>query len=199
MHRVGFVTFAGFGSMGLAGLSAFETANLTNGERVYEITLLSETGGLVPCSTGFSVMTEPFTDTVFDTLIVGATPRLDDPMLGVVAFIRQSLKTARRVAGPCTGAFLLAAAGAVDELATAAALSPRQFSRAFRAETGQSPARAIEHLRVEAARVLIEQGRHAVDAIAEQAGFGNRERMRRAFLRTIGQPPQTLRRNSRAM
>jgi transcriptional regulator GlxA family with amidase domain len=87
----------------------------------------------------------------------------------------------------------------VDELATAAALSPRQFSRAFRAETGQSPARAIEHLRVEAARVLIEQGRHAVDAIAEQAGFGNRERMRRAFLRTIGQPPQTLRRNSRAM
>ena len=114
MHRVGFVTFAGFGSMGLAGLSAFETANLTNGERVYEITLLSETGGLVPCSTGFSVMTEPFTDTVFDTLIVGATPRLDDPMLGVVAFIRQSLKTARRVAGPCTGAFLLAAAGALD-------------------------------------------------------------------------------------
>ncbi len=87
----------------------------------------------------------------------------------------------------------------VDELATAAALSPRQFSRAFRAETGQSPARAIEHLRVEAARVLIEQGRHAVDAIAEQAGFGNRERMRRAFLRTIGQPPQTLRRNSGAM
>ena len=68
MHRVGFVTFAGFGAMGLAGLSAFETANLTSGERVYEITLLSETGGLVPCSTGFSVMTEPFNDTVFDTL-----------------------------------------------------------------------------------------------------------------------------------
>src|ERR1700688_3752905 len=92
MHRVGFVTFAGFGAMGLAGLSPFETANLTNGERVYEITLLSETGGPVPCSTGFSVLTEPFNDTVFDTLIVGATPHLDDPMLGVVAFIRQSLK-----------------------------------------------------------------------------------------------------------
>ena len=51
---------------------SFEIANLTNGERVYEITLLSETGGLVPCSTGFSVMTEPFGDAVFDTLIVGA-------------------------------------------------------------------------------------------------------------------------------
>jgi transcriptional regulator GlxA family with amidase domain len=44
--------------------------------------------------------------------------------------------------------------------------------------------------------VLIEQGRHTVDAIAEETGFGNRERMRRAFLRTIGQPPQTIRRNS---
>src|SRR5271170_3219319 len=115
MHRVGFVTFAGFGAMGLAGLSAFETANLTNGERVYEITLLSETGGLVRCSTGFSVMTEPFGDTVFDTLIVGAMPPcFDEPMPNVVAFIRQSLKTARRIAGPCTGAFLLAAAGALN-------------------------------------------------------------------------------------
>jgi transcriptional regulator GlxA family with amidase domain len=86
----------------------------------------------------------------------------------------------------------------VHALVTAAALSPRQFSRAFRAETGQSPARAVEHLRVEAARVLIEQGRHTLDAIAEETGFGNRERMRRAFLRTIGQPPQTIRRNSKA-
>jgi transcriptional regulator GlxA family with amidase domain len=311
MHRVGFVTFANFGAMGLAALSAFEHANLTNGERVYEVTLLSETGGLVPCSSGFSVMTEPFGDAAFDTVIVGASTRLEEPMPNVVAFIRQSMKTARRIAGTCTGAFLLAAAGAlngrratthwlfarelaarypeltldadrifivdgpiwtsagvtacidlalamvekdlgaeiartvarkmvvyhrraggqsqfstllelepksdriqrvldyaarnlkktlsVDELATAAALSPRQFSRAFRAETSQSPARAVEHLRIEAARVLIEQGRHTVDAIAEETGFGNRERMRRAFLRTVGQPPQTVRRNSRAM
>jgi transcriptional regulator GlxA family with amidase domain len=311
MHRVGFVTFANFGAMGLAALSAFEHANLTNGERVYEVTLLSETGGLVPCSPGFSVMTEPFGDAAFDTVIVGASTRLEEPMPNVVAFIRQSMKTARRIAGTCTGAFLLAAAGAlngrratthwlfarelaarypeltldadrifivdgpiwtsagvtacidlalamvekdlgaemartvarkmvvyhrraggqsqfstllelepksdriqrvldyaarnlkktlsVDELATAAALSPRQFSRAFRAETSQSPARAVEQLRVEAARVLIEQGRHTVDAIAEETGFGNRERMRRAFLRTVGQPPQTVRRNSRAV
>jgi transcriptional regulator GlxA family with amidase domain len=86
----------------------------------------------------------------------------------------------------------------VEELANAAALSPRQFSRAFRAETGQSPAKAVERLRVEAARVLIEQGRLTLDAIAMETGFRDRERMRRSFLRTLGQAPQTVRRNSKA-
>jgi transcriptional regulator GlxA family with amidase domain len=47
--------------------------------------------------------------------------------------------------------------------------------------------------------VLIEQGRHTLNTIAEETGIGNRERMRRAFLRTIGQPPQTIRRNSKAV
>ncbi|MFX8281894.1 helix-turn-helix domain-containing protein, partial [Acinetobacter baumannii] len=50
----------------------------------------------------------------------------------------------------------------VEELAEVARLSPRQFSRAFRAETGQSPAKAIEQLRVEAARELIGDGRHSM-------------------------------------
>ncbi|WP_426438743.1 GlxA family transcriptional regulator [Bradyrhizobium genosp. P] len=85
----------------------------------------------------------------------------------------------------------------VEELAAIARLSPRQFSRAFRAETGQSPAKAIEHLRVEAARELIGDGRHAIDEIANETGFADRERMRRAFLRVL-QPPQTIRRHARA-
>jgi transcriptional regulator GlxA family with amidase domain len=85
----------------------------------------------------------------------------------------------------------------VDELAEAAHLSPRQFSRAFRAETGQSPAKAVEHLRVEAARLMIEQSRHSIDTIATETGFADRERMRRAFLRAFGQPPQVIRRNAR--
>ncbi len=85
----------------------------------------------------------------------------------------------------------------VEELADAAHLSPRQFSRAFRAETGQSPAKAVEHLRVEAARVLIEQSRHSIDEVAAQTGFADPERMRRAFLRAFGQPPQAIRRNAR--
>ena len=85
----------------------------------------------------------------------------------------------------------------VEQLADAAHLSPRQFSRAFHAETGQSPAKALENMRVEAARVMMEQGRHPIDAVANQTGFADRERMRRAFLRAYGQPPQTMRRNAR--
>jgi transcriptional regulator GlxA family with amidase domain len=85
----------------------------------------------------------------------------------------------------------------VEELADVAGLSPRQFSRAFSAETGQSPAKAVEHLRVEAARLLLEKGRLSLDVIADEVGFTDRERMRRAFLRTIGQPPQAVRRFGR--
>lgn len=85
----------------------------------------------------------------------------------------------------------------VPELAEAARLSPRQFSRAFHAETGQSPAKAIENLRVEAARIMMEEGRHPIDAVAQHTGFADRERMRRAFLRAFGQPPQAMQRLAR--
>lgn len=84
----------------------------------------------------------------------------------------------------------------VEELADAAALSPRQFSRAFQAETGQTPAKAVENLRLEAARLMLEQSRHTIDVIAAETGFADRERMRRAFVRAFGQPPAAIRRNS---
>lgn len=87
----------------------------------------------------------------------------------------------------------------VDELAEAAHLSPRQFSRVFHAETGQSPAKAIENLRVEAARVMMERSRHPIDVVADHTGFADRNRMRRAFLRAFGQPPQVIRRNARGL
>jgi len=86
----------------------------------------------------------------------------------------------------------------VGQLAEVAHLSPRQFSRSFRAETGQSPAKAVENLRLEAARLMMEQSRHPIDVIARQTGFADRDRMRRAFLRAFGQPPQAIRRNARA-
>jgi transcriptional regulator GlxA family with amidase domain len=85
----------------------------------------------------------------------------------------------------------------VEQLAAAANLSARQFSRSFRLETGQSPAKAIEHLRVEAARLMMEQGRLSAEAVADETGFADTERMRRAFLRAFGQPPQVIRRNAR--
>jgi transcriptional regulator GlxA family with amidase domain len=84
----------------------------------------------------------------------------------------------------------------VDRLAEAARLSSRQFSRVFREETGQSPAKAIERLRVEAARSMMETGRHPIEVIARSTGFGDRERMRQAFLRAFGQSPQAIQRVS---
>jgi transcriptional regulator GlxA family with amidase domain len=82
----------------------------------------------------------------------------------------------------------------VDALANAACLCPRQFSRLFKEETGQSPAKAIERLRVESARLMMEAGRFSAEEIARKNGFGNRERMRRSFVRAFGQSPQTIQR-----
>ncbi|EOC1316388.1 GlxA family transcriptional regulator [Cronobacter turicensis] len=81
----------------------------------------------------------------------------------------------------------------VDELADVVHLSPRQFSRLFREETGKSPAKAIEGLRLEAARLMIEQSRLSMDAIAREAGFRDRRHMREVFVRGFGVPPQALR------
>jgi transcriptional regulator GlxA family with amidase domain len=86
----------------------------------------------------------------------------------------------------------------VERLAEQAAMSPRNFARAFTAETGTTPAKAVERLRLEAARTAVEAGRAPIDRVAETAGFGDPERMRRAFLRAFGQPPQALRRAARA-
>ena len=56
---------------------------------------------------------------------------------------------------------------------------------------------SVEHLRVEAARERVESGTGQIDHIALDTGFGDPERMRRAFLRAFGQPPQALRRAAR--
>ena len=309
MHRIGFVIFPGFQVMGFAALTVFEVANTMLGGDAYSITMLSETGGLVPSSAGFSVDTKAFGEMEFDTVMIGSGIDLLPVTPGLIEFVRRAALSVRRIAAPCVGAFTLAEAGvlegrratthwffarelqarypaviveedrififdgpvwtsagmtagidlalamvekdhgaevarsaarklvvhhrraggqsqfssllelepksdriqkaliyanghlknelSVEELADVAGLSPRQFSRAFRSETGQSPAKAVENIRVEAARLLMEQGRHSMDVIADETGFADRERMRRAFVRTLGQPPQAIRRNSR--
>jgi transcriptional regulator GlxA family with amidase domain len=70
-------------------------------------------------------------------------------------------------------------------------------SSAFHTETGQSPAKAVENLRLEAVRLMMEQSRHLVELVATETGFADPERMRRAFIRAFGQPPQVIRRNAR--
>jgi len=91
----------------------------------------------------------------------------------------------------------LATSLTVDALADHAAMSPRNFARAFVAETGITPAKAVERLRLDAARTAVETGRDPLDQVAAQFGFGDPERMRRAFLRAFGQPPQAFRRAAR--
>lgn len=85
----------------------------------------------------------------------------------------------------------------VEDLAEVASLSPRQFSRVFTAETGLSPAKAVEGLRLEAARLMIEQSRHPLEVVARETGFRDRRHLREVFVRRFGMPPQATRRSAR--
>lgn len=85
----------------------------------------------------------------------------------------------------------------VERLAEAARLSLRQFGRAFRRETGETPAKAVERLRVEAACLRLQDGSEPIEQIALAIGFTDPERMRRAFVKIYGHPPQSIRRESR--
>lgn len=87
----------------------------------------------------------------------------------------------------------------VESLAAESAMSPRNFSRAFTREMGMSPAKAVERLRLEVARERVENSPEPIEKIAARLGFHDPERMRRAFLRAFGQPPQAMRRLARGM
>jgi transcriptional regulator GlxA family with amidase domain len=82
----------------------------------------------------------------------------------------------------------------VARLAEAVHLSERQFSRAFVIATGVSPAKAVERMRVEAARPMLDDSRSRLEDIARAVGFTDPDHMRGAFIRFYGQAPQALRR-----
>lgn len=305
MRSVGLLVLPGFQLLGLSTLTPFEIANLITGERHYDLTILSETGGLVPSSLGTKIETHAADARAFDTLLVAVGSEIPEPSSGVLAYLGRSIGTTRRLASVCLASFVLGEAGllnsrratthwhyaglfrarfpncAVDidkifvedgpiwtsagmtaatdlaiamverdhgsdlarrvargmvmhhrrsggqsqhstlldldspndriqtvlayakrnlrrpldtaDLARVASLSPRQFTRLFRAETGTTPAKAIEALRLEAARFMLGQSRLPVEEIARETGFGNRERMRRAFFRTQGEVPRSIR------
>jgi transcriptional regulator GlxA family with amidase domain len=309
-RKIGLLLPPGFQALDLMATTVFELANAISGEPRYTLQMLSETGGVVPSSSGVAVLTEAVAQYDIDTVLVAGQLTPGQPSTpGFLDILRQSALHARRLAGLCTGAFLLAEAGLLDgkrvtthwalarelqrayprlrveedrifinegklwtsagmtacadlclalveadhgiemsrniarklvvyhrrsggqsqfsallelepksdriqqalsyakrhlkkplsviELAGAANLSTRQFSRAFRVETGQSPARAVEVLRVEAARAMIEGSNQSIDVVARETGFADPERMRRAFLRAFGQPPQAIKRAAR--
>jgi transcriptional regulator GlxA family with amidase domain len=102
---------------------------------------------------------------------------------------RQSLRDIQRFAVENLAADL-----SVDSLAARAHMSPRHFARSFRGETGITPARYVERLRLEAARRSLEDADESLAAIASLCGFGTPETMRRAFLRALGVGPAEYRR-----
>jgi transcriptional regulator GlxA family with amidase domain len=81
----------------------------------------------------------------------------------------------------------------VEALAERMAMSPRNFARIFQKETGMSPAKFVEQARLENARCKLLQAAASIEAIAEQCGFGNAERMRRSFHRMLQVSPQDYR------
>jgi transcriptional regulator GlxA family with amidase domain len=86
----------------------------------------------------------------------------------------------------------------VEDMADQAGMSSRHFARAFIAETGTTPSKAVERLRIEVARQRVQSSSEAIERVAQTTGFRDPERMRRAFIRAFGQPPQSLRRAARA-
>jgi transcriptional regulator GlxA family with amidase domain len=82
----------------------------------------------------------------------------------------------------------------VERLAARTAMSPRNFARVFRRQTGCTPAKYVERARVDAARRLLEDGEQGLEAVAARCGFGSAEQMRRTFLRHVGVVPTDYRR-----
>ncbi|MEU5217537.1 DJ-1/PfpI family protein [Streptomyces sp. NPDC020807] len=82
----------------------------------------------------------------------------------------------------------------VEALAARAGLSPRHFARAFQAETGTTPGRYVDRVRLEHARRLLEESTRGVEEVARASGYGTPEAMRRAFVKALATTPAEYRR-----
>ena len=115
MQRIGFIAYPGFQVLSLCTVSVFECANMLAPEALYELQMLSEAGGNIRTSCGLVLETKQFDDTQFDTLIVLGT-LVENPTFspGLVSFVKNAPRRARRVASICTGALVLAEAGLLE-------------------------------------------------------------------------------------
>lgn len=307
--KIALVLYPKFHILDLSILSVLGLAN-HYAPGAYEVDIVSMQGGLVHSMSGVGIDTKPFAEQHYDTVIVASMPGVPSACPGMLERLQAAARDARRVAGICTAAFILAEAGLLDgrsatthwgfaetlaqrfpkvqvvpdkificdgtiwssagmtagldlvlglveadlghdvtrqickmmvlyhrrsggqsqfsllaeidpkqerirrvltfikdnlreplsvqQLADHVSWSPRHFSRAFQAETGMTPAKAIEKLRVEAAKALIDSGHASASRIAAMTGFGDDERMRRAFQRVLGESPQTLVRHAQS-
>jgi transcriptional regulator GlxA family with amidase domain len=87
----------------------------------------------------------------------------------------------------------------VPALAAAAAMSVRHFTRVFTAEVGETPAKFVERVRLEFARVELESTNDTLDVIAARCGFGTAESLRRVSQRRLGVAPDSYRRRFRTV
>lgn len=307
--RIGLVVYPGFQMISLAAMSVFEIANFGRPAPLYDVSVVSVSGGLVRDSAGISVATEALGRRRFDTLLVAGATIVMPTEPALIAALRRVAPRMRRMASICSGAFVLADTGllngrratthwgqahalaqnypeviveedrifindghvwtsagmtagvdlalalveadfggdvareasrqlvvhyrrtggqsqfstlstlepnsdrvrtalayarehlreplSVEQLAAQVHWSARHFSREFTLQTGLTPAKAIEKLRLEAAQALLEDGEASIARVADITGFGDEERMRRAFVRTLGKPPQALLREAR--
>ncbi|MEM7425102.1 MAG: DJ-1/PfpI family protein [Pseudomonadota bacterium] len=85
----------------------------------------------------------------------------------------------------------------VEHLAGQVNMSPRNFARVYTAETGRTPAKAVEMMRTEAARRQLEEADVSIASVAQACGFGDDERMRRSFMRLLNVAPQDYRKRFR--
>lgn len=83
----------------------------------------------------------------------------------------------------------------VELLADRSMMSPRNFARVFLRETGITPAKYIEKLRLETARRRLEETRLTLDEISDECGVGNADGLRRLFIRHMKTTPSDYRKN----